>query len=104
YIRTSSDRHLLSFPTRRSSDLAIQSPYCVAISAWQGASRNTSAYPFAVILFAHTSTARIGVPVLWTTSISARNTELWNSPKMAEDRKSTRLNSSHVKISYAVFC
>src|SRR5690606_28314349 len=26
------------------------------------------------------------------------------SPAIAEDRKSTRLNSSHVKISYAVFC
>src|SRR5207302_9587022 len=25
-------------------------------------------------------------------------------PLIAEDRKSTRLNSSHVKISYAVFC
>src|SRR5438874_9236655 len=25
-------------------------------------------------------------------------------PKMARDRKSTRLNSSHVEISYAVFC
>src|SRR5690606_42058154 len=25
-------------------------------------------------------------------------------PLMPEDRKSTRLNSSHVKISYAVFC
>src|SRR5690606_41940453 len=25
-------------------------------------------------------------------------------PPRAEDRKSTRLNSSHVKISYAVFC
>src|SRR5690606_39512312 len=25
-------------------------------------------------------------------------------PAAAEDRKSTRLNSSHVKISYAVFC
>src|SRR5436309_11900531 len=25
-------------------------------------------------------------------------------PRAAEDRKSTRLNSSHVKISYAVFC
>src|SRR5690606_41294313 len=25
-------------------------------------------------------------------------------PKHARDRKSTRLNSSHVKISYAVFC
>src|SRR5690606_39743929 len=24
--------------------------------------------------------------------------------RLAEDRKSTRLNSSHVKISYAVFC
>src|SRR5690606_41026229 len=31
----------------------------------------------------------------------------WNYLKkvvLAEDRKSTRLNSSHVKISYAVFC
>src|SRR5438874_10765303 len=26
------------------------------------------------------------------------------SPKTMEDRKSTRLNSSHVEISYAVFC
>src|SRR5690606_40511290 len=26
------------------------------------------------------------------------------SQKLARDRKSTRLNSSHVKISYAVFC
>src|SRR5690606_8986044 len=26
------------------------------------------------------------------------------SKKLAQDRKSTRLNSSHVKISYAVFC
>src|SRR5690606_40633442 len=26
------------------------------------------------------------------------------SPSTAQDRKSTRLNSSHVKISYAVFC
>src|SRR5699024_11432673 len=26
------------------------------------------------------------------------------SPQPAEDRKSTRLNSSHVSISYAVFC
>src|SRR5690606_41542359 len=27
-----------------------------------------------------------------------------NKPPKGEDRKSTRLNSSHVKISYAVFC
>src|SRR5690606_41995376 len=28
----------------------------------------------------------------------------WNRATAALDRKSTRLNSSHVKISYAVFC
>src|SRR3989442_15601152 len=28
----------------------------------------------------------------------------WGAIKMYEDRKSTRLNSSHVRISYAVFC
>src|SRR5690554_7505412 len=27
-----------------------------------------------------------------------------SDPEMREDRKSTRLNSSHVRISYAVFC
>src|SRR5690606_42159475 len=31
-------------------------------------------------------------------------TPLWNLPLFPPDRKSTRLNSSHVKISYAVFC
>src|SRR5690606_40761609 len=28
----------------------------------------------------------------------------WMEPRAVADRKSTRLNSSHVKISYAVFC
>src|SRR3712207_9477407 len=28
----------------------------------------------------------------------------WDQPAMARDRKSTRLNSSHANISYAVFC
>src|SRR5690606_13198173 len=35
------------------------------------------------------------------------NGELWGGTfgnRLVEDRKSTRLNSSHVKISYAVFC
>src|SRR5437868_15340429 len=29
---------------------------------------------------------------------------LWRAPEVGGDRKSTRLNSSHVSISYAVFC
>src|SRR5690554_7679352 len=28
----------------------------------------------------------------------------WRTPSVNRDRKSTRLNSSHVRISYAVFC
>src|SRR5699024_12700341 len=30
--------------------------------------------------------------------------QAWMEPQLAKDRKSTRLNSSHVSISYAVFC
>src|SRR5690606_39312772 len=42
----------------------------------------------------------IGVLLVTTFFIKKENVEL-NNPV---DRKSTRLNSSHVKISYAVFC
>src|SRR6267142_90442 len=38
-----------------------------------------------------------GVDAFWNSSITRMNTSL-------EDRKSTRLNSSHMSISYAVFC
>src|SRR5690606_40896755 len=33
-----------------------------------------------------------------------RNEVILTHPRQLRDRKSTRLNSSHVKISYAVFC
>src|SRR5690606_41548092 len=36
--------------------------------------------------------------------LATYNTELLKQSKCFQDRKSTRLNSSHVKISYAVFC
>src|SRR5690606_39886934 len=38
----------------------------------------------------------------WASSI--RCTEFGRTPQGRPDRKSTRLNSSHVKTSYAVFC
>src|SRR5947209_11423611 len=67
-------RHLHSFPTRRSSDL-------------QGARGKTPRDP------------RLALPhqarVLPAPPVEAR---------AEEDRKSTRLNSSHANISYAVFC
>src|SRR3989442_3007612 len=36
--------------------------------------------------------------------LAAENASLDRGPDRHEDRKSTRLNSSHVRISYAVFC
>src|SRR5436309_11673456 len=41
------------------------------------------------------------VAVLVATDVAARGLDITN---VSQDRKSTRLNSSHVKISYAVFC
>src|SRR5690625_7100255 len=69
-------RFLHSFPTRRSSDLAIL--------------KERESHPFE-------TSARL-VELLYNTIPAAtRRTG-------GQDRKSTRLNSSHVAISYAVFC
>src|SRR5438067_3843863 len=70
------------FPYTRSSDLA---PGAVA-SAWGPALGK-------VWEFIRSQ------PGLWT---DGHNIFLYHHPK--QDRKSTRLNSSHVSISYAVFC
>src|SRR5699024_12681476 len=62
-----SHRRLHSFPTRRSSDLAI-------------------------------------VVIMKMRNKSQTKTPLFDHETFSQDRKSTRLNSSHVSISYAVFC
>src|SRR5438874_10724563 len=69
-------RDLHSFPTRRSSDLSR----CVMSSRW-----------VASPIFAMTYERRM---------VERPNVTL----RRHRDRKSTRLNSSHVEISYAVFC
>src|SRR5437868_11517096 len=60
------------------------------------------ALPISIVLHAGTrsdhATGAVAVPIFQTTSYEFRSTE------HAADRKSTRLNSSHVSISYAVFC
>src|SRR2546422_5158540 len=51
------------------------------------------------------SNSRFVYPRLSDTTASCRVTRLMRSPSAAaQDRKSTRLNSSHGYISYAVFC
>src|SRR2546422_4722269 len=42
-------------------------------------------------------------PWIWLTTLSRRRSYIWGG-KRSSDRKSTRLNSSHGYISYAVFC
>src|SRR5690349_23593558 len=75
--------YLRSFPTRRSSDLVAKlrthdgDAYSQPVTTW----------------------VDVGEPDLWVrsgTSLFRIDTET--------DRKSTRLNSSHVESSYAVFC
>src|SRR5688500_19852540 len=77
-------RDLHSFPTRRSSDLA-----CAIFTAMLVLPRP----PFP--LWTATSSPRCD-------SFLMRRISLSTDP--ARDRKSTRLNSSHLVISYAVFC
>src|SRR5438034_1690962 len=68
-------RHLHSFPTRRSSDL----------------------------LHRHFLAAGARSPAAWRPRNQRRGDEPAARLRLA-DRKSTRLNSSHTVISYAVFC
>src|SRR5207302_10295094 len=80
--------HLHSFPTRRSSDLrgrghARPGAPCQPVGPM---------VPPAVRMRARAGEPRIRQRVAQAAGMKGR------------DRKSTRLNSSHVKISYAVFC
>src|SRR5699024_12020277 len=94
---TTQDQH--SFPTRRSSDLTK------AVHDQWGLARRAQ--------YAHIQSLRDGIATiehrlgqeLGSTGCGGmpggyRTRQQW----FAKDRKSTRLNSSHVSISYAVFC
>src|SRR5690606_41828710 len=78
------------FPTRRSSDLGELHPKVVQRL---GLPPRTSAAELDLDVLVRASDHRTQVSPLSTQPVAG-----------SEDRKSTRLNSSHVKISYAVFC
>src|SRR5690606_40948927 len=90
-------RYLLSFPTRRSSDLDVSSGVSLLLQALcQARTRQTC------IETARFFRQRLPAPH----AAGARPLRLpcFGAWARRRDRKSTRLNSSHVKISYAVFC
>src|SRR5204862_6476870 len=95
--------HLPSFPTRRSSDLAIPASSinrrvsrCVALSP-RGAFCLSNLCPSIVF-------KRRFYKLKMTACLLNNPIQTACSCGHFEDRKSTRLNSSHVEISYAVFC
>src|SRR5207253_11162731 len=85
---------LLSFPTRRSSDLRAAASPASALT-----------FPYASCPTGGpscTTSSRFGSLAACEAALTV--TRAAGSPPTNLDRKSTRLNSSHVAISYAVFC
>src|SRR5690606_39303700 len=89
-----SKRYLHSFPTRRSSDLTST---CSCTSTTPSSSAVTGPRTVITLPGACGADVRTCAHPPTTDTTGARAADL-------PDRKSTRLNSSHVKISYAVFC
>src|SRR5690606_42087559 len=91
FFSSSRDRRALhSFPTRRSSDLAASVPMWSVLSGRPG--DMSLGNPDTSSAFSS-----------WSVADTCSGTPFFHAP-LVSDRKSTRLNSSHVKISYAVFC
>src|SRR5690606_40681968 len=91
--------HLPSFPTRRSSDLggpSVRQPPAGAGGGPGASARNRGPMRAWRTSALQDRSDRAG-HVVQVAGVQRRQAD-------AADRKSTRLNSSHVKISYAVFC
>src|SRR5690606_40298820 len=93
---------LYSFPTRRSSDLSVKFS---SNAAWENRRNVYSPDGTEVGLsgIALTTNEDFAMAIEPRDTANAFNTIKIVTPHNL-DRKSTRLNSSHVKISYAVFC
>src|SRR5690606_40460728 len=94
-------RDLHSFPTRRSSDLCAPPCRCPRGTIVDHELFNRS--QFDVDLAAARSPARVFKKALQHAD-AVLKARFEGQRDIHKDRKSTRLNSSHVKISYAVFC
>src|SRR5699024_11522230 len=85
---------LHSFPTRRSSDLTV--PAFTSRETWSRAFTPGKVFVMSTIL------SRTSFGIVRSSFYIGRG--MSSGSENGKDRKSTRLNSSHVSISYAVFC
>src|SRR5690606_41956651 len=97
-------QHLHSFPTRRSSDLGYVGLPLARLFAtkFPTVGFDINRNRIAELRKGIDSTLEVENEVLQSVLLTSNPTFL--TPSIDQDRKSTRLNSSHVKISYAVFC
>src|SRR5690606_42039429 len=97
-------RDLHSFPTRRSSDLAYYGLGRVRESAGQPGAEEMYLAAVAHAPDLLDARLRLGRLLRVRGELQAALEHLLHAHRLnSRDRKSTRLNSSHVKISYAVF-
>src|SRR5690606_40716272 len=95
---------LLSFPTRRSSDLVVAAFLQLVVDGHAIVEHETLALPQR-LFFGHLLQIVEDASLQVINLVEALLLQIGCGFLAADaDRKSTRLNSSHVKISYAVFC
>src|SRR5439155_3813516 len=94
-------RHLHSFPTRRSSDLAMNTALERAQLRGYGPPTPRQAD---VLVAISRYIAEHGFSPTVRELVALLGLGRRSAVAILRDRKSTRLNSSHVAISYAVFC
>src|SRR5437773_6189207 len=95
--------NLRSFPTRRSSDLeALNMP----LETLTAATTKTLRKDQAVIVYCADYQCDLSARAAWRLESMGFQEVYRYTPGKADwlDRKSTRLNSSHITIAYAVFC
>src|SRR5690606_41541813 len=91
--------HLRSLPTRRSSDLRhVALPGTRRVEASSGTRAGEGPLRFLCVATITPRKGHVEMVEALAMASAAQPDAAWR------DRKSTRLNSSHVKISYAVFC
>src|SRR5699024_11500391 len=93
-----------SFPTRRSSDLRFSLDFSGDLSATVESVTDGEDGRAVAVFSSQEGLARTTLLRMQTVELIFDSRTGLRVPKQAVDRKSTRLNSSHVSISYAVFC